>query len=133
MTQRKRILIIEDDPDTIQLLQVVVRTGGYEPVTALGGEAGLARLRETPVSLVLLDLMMDDVDGWTVLRTIKQNPAFADLPVVILSVRNPLEDPSLFKVHRDLFAAYVVKPFNVRELLDRITGLLNSSPLHATG
>jgi DNA-binding response OmpR family regulator len=120
MKRRHRILIIEDDPDTIQLLAVVMRTGGYEPVTALGGKAGLACLRDTPVSLVLLDLMMDDIDGWTVLRMIKEDPAFAELPVVILSVRNPLEDPRLIKDHRGLFADYVIKPFNVRELLERI-------------
>ena len=125
MPAPQRILIIEDDPDTIQFLQVVLRTGGYQPIAALGGYAGLVALRQERLLLVLLDLMMDDVDGWTVLRTIRENPTYADLPVIIVSVRNPLEDPRLFKQHRELFSDYVMKPFNIRDLLDRISRLLN--------
>jgi DNA-binding response OmpR family regulator len=124
MAEPHRILIIEDDPDTIQLLQVVLRSGGYEPVAALGGRRGLRLLAEMDADLVLLDLMMDDLDGWTVLRRIKADPAMADVPVIIVSVKNPFEDPKRIKAHRGLFADYVVKPFKVRDLLGRIGKLL---------
>ena len=124
MATKPRIVIIEDDPDTIQLLQVVLKTGGYLPIPALGGKMGLRVLQEEEADLILLDLMMDDIDGWTLLETIKENPQFHGVPVIILSVRNPLEDPKRIKAHAGLFADYVVKPFNVRDLLARIARTL---------
>lgn len=125
MATKPQIMIIEDDPDTIQLLQVVLKTGGYEPIPALGGKAGLRLLSDAPADLILLDLMMDDVDGWTLLETLKQDPALAGIPVIILSVKNPLEDPRRIKSHTGMFADYVVKPFNVRDLLARVQRTLN--------
>ena len=71
MTPKKRVMIIEDDPDTIELLGVILELRGYEPIPAYGGQAGLQKLEDGPVDLILLDLMMDDIDGWTVLGTIK--------------------------------------------------------------
>ena len=118
-------MIIEDDPDTIQLLQVVLKTGGYEPIPALGGKAGLLQLAESPADLILLDLMMDDVDGWTLLETLKQDPDLSQIPVIILSVKNPLEDPRRIKSHAGMFDDYVVKPFNVRDLLSRVRRVLD--------
>jgi DNA-binding response OmpR family regulator len=118
-------MIIEDDPDTIQLLQVVLKTGGYEPIPALGGKAGLLQLAESPTDLILLDLMMDDVDGWTLLETLKQDPELSQIPVIILSVKNPLEDPRRIKSHAGMFDDYVVKPFNVRDLLSRVRRVLD--------
>jgi DNA-binding response OmpR family regulator len=120
MPPQPEILIIEDDPDTIQLLQVVMKTGNLSPVTALGGKPGLKQLQASNPDLILLDLMMDDVDGWTVLRTIRANSRWDSIPIIILSVRNPLEDPRRMKDHAGMFADYVVKPFNVRDLLGRI-------------
>jgi DNA-binding response OmpR family regulator len=118
-------VVIEDDPDTIQLIQVVLKTGGYLPIPALGGKMGLRLLQEEKADLILLDLMMDDVDGWTLLETIKEDPHVHDVPVIILSVRNPLEDPKRIKAHAGLFSDYVVKPFNVRDLLARIARALD--------
>lgn len=128
-------MIIEDDPDTIQLLQVVLKTGGYQPIPALGGKAGLRLLASSSADLILLDLMMDDVDGWTLLETLKQDPSLADIPVIILSVKNPLEDPRRIKSHAGMFADYVVKPFNVRDLLARVRRTLDGyrSPLAGGG
>lgn len=125
MTQKRRVMIIEDDLDTIELLRVILELRGYEPVPALGGKTGLRLLEEEgPVDLVLLDLMMDDIDGWTVLRTIKADERFCSVPVVILSVRHRLEDLSKTKKHEGMFAGYMVKPFNVRELMAKIEEIL---------
>jgi DNA-binding response OmpR family regulator len=120
MPPQHKILIIEDDPDTIQLLQVVLKTGNYHPVPALGGKPGLKQLQESSPDLILLDLMMDDIDGWTVLETIRANSRWDPIPIIILSVKNPLEDPRRMKDHAGMFSDYVVKPFNVRDLLGRI-------------
>ncbi len=125
MTKKQRVMIIEDDLDTIELLKVILELRGYEPIPAVGGKEGLRRLRqEGPVDLILLDLMMDDMDGWTVLQHVKSDGRFCDVPVVILSVRHHLEDLSKTKAYADMYAGYMVKPFNVRELMAKIEEIL---------
>jgi DNA-binding response OmpR family regulator len=124
MMPKKRVMIIEDDPDTIDLVKVILQLRGYEPVPALGGKAGLQLLREVKVDLILLDLMMDDLDGWTVLETIKADDDLCSIPVIILSVKHQLEDLRRAKAHAGQYASYVVKPFNVRTLLEEIVAVL---------
>lgn len=124
MPAKKRVMIIEDDPDTIDLLRVILELRGYEPIPALGGKAGLRLLREEGADLILLDLMMDDIDGWTVLETVKADPELSPIPVIILSVKHQLEDLRRAKAHADQYVGYMVKPFNVRALLAKITEVL---------
>lgn len=127
MGARNRLMIIEDDPDTIELLRVILELQGYKPIPALGGKAGLRQLDETGADLILLDLMMDDMDGWTVLQTIKAHPQHRAIPVIILSVKHELEDPRRAKAHAGQYAGYVVKPFNVRNLLATIEDVLDAT------
>jgi CheY-like chemotaxis protein len=120
MTQPNRIMIIEDDPDMIELLSLILRRGGYDPIPALGGQEGLRRLQEEEIDLILLDLMMDDVSGWTVLETIKADKRLRSVPVIIVSARHHLEDPVQTTAHAEQFEGYLVKPFIVRDLLSQI-------------
>jgi len=133
MAPKNRILIIEDDPDTIELLRVILELRGYKPIPALGGKAGLRFLEEQRADLILLDLMMDDIDGWTVLGKIKADEHISDIPVIILSVKHQLEDLRRAKAHAGQYADYVVKPFNVRALLETIRNVLESHPGPAAG
>jgi CheY-like chemotaxis protein len=126
MTQKRQVMIIEDDLDTIELLRVILELKGYEPVPALGGKRGLQRLyEEGPVDLILLDLMMDDIDGWTVLQTIKEDEHLWHIPVIILSVRHQMEDLNRTRAFASMYAGYVVKPFSVRDLMAKIEELLS--------
>ena len=118
--EKLRVMIIEDDPDMIDLLSLVLRRGGYQPVRALGGTEGLRLLRENSVDLILLDLMMDDISGWTVLETIKKDETLRNIPVLIVSARHHIEDPQQTAAHQGLFEGYLVKPFVVRDLLGQI-------------
>ncbi|MGD8625012.1 MAG: response regulator [Anaerolineae bacterium] len=120
----KRILIIEDDAGIIELLEAVLESGDYEPVAGRGGRDGLRKLRESQIDLVLLDLMMDDVDGWAVLDAIKADPELRDTPVIIVSVRSPLEDLDRASEYEGLYVDYVIKPFGVSQLLARIHAAL---------
>ena len=124
MTAKKRIMIIEDDPDTIELLKVILELHGYEPLPALGGKAGLRQVHETRPDLILLDLMMDDIDGWSVLEILKTDERVQDIPVVILSVKHQLENLGRAKAHAGQYAGYMVKPFNIRLLLETIHKIL---------
>ena len=124
MTQVPRVLVIEDDPDMIDLLSVILRRGGYQPVSALGGQEGLRILREQGAELILLDLMMDDISGWRVLELVKQDEKLRNIPVLIVSARHFLEDPDQTAAHAGLFEGYLVKPFIVRDLLTKIVEAL---------
>jgi CheY-like chemotaxis protein len=120
MAKKLRVMIIEDDPDMIELLSLILRRGGYDALAALGGMEGLRLLEETPVDVILLDLMMDDISGWAVLERIKANERLRDIPVLIVSARHNLEDPVQTAAHADQIEGYLVKPFVVRNLLVQI-------------
>jgi two-component system phosphate regulon response regulator PhoB/two-component system alkaline phosphatase synthesis response regulator PhoP len=124
MAQERRILIIEDHPSTINLLSNLIRREGYEPIAARGGEEGLRLLREGGVDLVLLDLMMDDINGWTVLNTMKTDEALCPIPVIIVTARTEMQEESLISSHDGLFEAYITKPFSVYELFAKIAEIL---------
>jgi CheY-like chemotaxis protein len=89
-------------------------------VPALGGQAGLRSLREQGADLILLDLMMEDLNGWKVLETVKTDDVLQQIPVLIISARHHLEDPEATAAHEGLFEGYLVKPFVVRDLLTAI-------------
>ena len=85
------ILIVDDDPQLVDLLARMLQSAGegYRPLKALGGDEALARLRQQPADLVLLDILMADVDGLTVLREMKADPALAKVPILIVSAQYP--------------------------------------------
>ena len=124
VSEKARVMIIEDDQDMIELLSLVLKRGAYVPIAAHGGKEGLRLLQETPVDLVLLDLMMDDMSGWNVLEVIKSDQQLRDIPVLILSARHHLEDRAQTESHASQFEAYLVKPFIVRDLLAQIQEVL---------
>ena len=124
MTQKQRVMIIEDDPDMIDLLGVILRRGGYEPISGFGGKEGLRILRDGGADLILLDLMMDDMSGWRVLELVKQDESLRNIPVLIVSARHYLEDRGQTAAHAELFEGYLVKPFIVRDLLTKIVEAL---------
>ncbi len=120
MVGKRRVMIIEDDPDMIELLSLILKHGGYEPIPALGGREGLRLMRESGADLILLDLMMDDISGWDVLETLKADERLRKVPVIIVSARHQLEDIRQTAAHAAFFEGYLVKPFLVRDLLVQI-------------
>jgi CheY-like chemotaxis protein len=122
--EKRRVMIIEDDADMIELLGLILRRGGFEPIPALGGREGLRLLEEQMVDLILLDLMMDDLNGWQVLERIKADERLCMIPVLIVSARHYLEDVHQTAAHVGLFQGYLVKPFVARNLLSQIVEAL---------
>lgn len=123
--RKSRILIIEDHPSTLTMLGEIVGRAGYEPLLAPGGNDGLGMLREQDVDLILLDLKLEDMDGWTVLKTIKMDEALQSIPVLIVTARNRRQEKHGIDVHEGLFEGYVLKPFLVEELLTEISAILS--------
>jgi two-component system cell cycle response regulator len=89
---KDRILIIDDDPDTIEFLRIVFTVRGHELVGAHTGTEGLRLAHERQFDLILVDVMMPDVDGYEVCRRLRADPATASVPIVILTARSSLID-----------------------------------------
>ncbi len=117
-----RIVIIEDEPDLQEVLSYNLRQDGHDTVSALTGRDGLRAVRERAPDLVLLDLMLPDMAGTEVCRTLKQQAATKGVPVIMLTARGEEVDRVVgFELGAD---DYVVKPFSVRELLLRVKAVL---------
>jgi CheY-like chemotaxis protein len=122
---RHKILITDDDPVIIELLQVNLEFEGYDVITAADGLEAVERAaRDTP-DLVILDIMMPRMDGWTARAEMLKDPRTAEIPVIFLSARAQQAD--LRKGYESGVAAYVTKPFEPVELLDLIEQILAGS------
>ncbi len=122
---KKDILIVEDEKDLVELIQYNLEKEGFKVVHAYDGEGGLQIARNRHPSIVLLDLMLPRLDGLEVCRRLKQDPKTADIPIIILSVKDS---------EADIVAGlelgvddYVTKPFSPRILISRVRAVLRRS------
>jgi two-component system phosphate regulon response regulator PhoB len=124
-----RILVIEDEKDIQDVLDYNLRQAGHKVHVATTGREGLQVAREKKPDLVLLDLMLPDVPGTEVCRTLKQDPTTRDAQVLILTAKGEEIDRVVgFELGAD---DYVVKPFSVRELVLRIQAILRRASSEA--
>jgi PAS domain S-box-containing protein len=86
------ILVVDDDPSTLDLLETTLHSAGYKTQTALSGKAALAILAHTSVNGILLDLVMPEMDGFEVLKHMKHDAALKDIPVIILTAKSLTEE-----------------------------------------
>ena len=122
---KRRLLIVDDDAEIVELMtDVLARDGRFDVRTASTGyDAGIMTQKFRP-DLILLDYMLPDVNGNRVCKTIKQDPEFANTKIIIISgVINQTEIDDLMKAGAE---AFVKKPFNITELIDRIAAVFGS-------
>ena len=122
---KRRLLIVDDDAEIVELMtDVLARDGRFDVRTASTGyDAGIMTQKFRP-DLILLDYMLPDVNGNIVCKTIKQDPEFANTKIIIISgVINQTEIDDLMKAGAE---AFVKKPFNITELIDRIAAVFGS-------
>ncbi len=118
-SNRKRVLVIEDEPDTVLLLKHLLRSAGYNVLGATSGQEALKKFSEVKPNLVLLDLMMPGMDGWETYRYLRQ---MTDVPVMILSaVTNKEEVVRALRMGVD---DYLTKPFINAEVVARVEAVL---------
>jgi two-component system response regulator MtrA len=128
-TQVTNILIVEDNPDLAYGLRTGLEIEGYEVAVAEDGETGLARARQWLPDLVILDLMLPGMDGYRVLKSLRDDGL--EMPVLILTARGQEADKVLgFRLGAD---DYVTKPCGVLELLARVGALLRRSRMSERG
>jgi two-component system phosphate regulon response regulator PhoB len=123
-----RILVVEDEPDIVEVVGYNLRQAGYEVLVAEDGETGLKTAEQSRPDLIVLDLMLPGIDGLEVCRLLKQRERTRDIPVVMLTARAEEVDRI---VGLELGADdYVIKPFAPRELVLRIRAVLRRPERH---
>jgi len=119
---KPRILVVEDEPDVVELLEFNLRGAGFEVVSAEDGGEALKKAREHTPALIILDLMLPEVDGLEVCKILRRHPATAAIPIIMLTAKASEIDRVLgLELGAD---DYVTKPFSPRELVLRVKALL---------
>ena len=121
-----KILIVEDEPDIVELLVYNLDQAGYKTEAVFNGAEALDRVKIELPDLVLLDLLLPEVDGLEVCRTLKRDPDTASIPIIMLTAKGEAIDRI---VGLELGADdYITKPFSPREVLLRIRAVLRRAP-----
>jgi DNA-binding response OmpR family regulator len=118
-TTAKRILCIEDEPEMIDLIRLILGRRGYDVHGATGGIEGARMVREMLPDLVLLDLMMPDMDGWEVYQQMKADQTTRNIPVIVVTAKAQNIDKVL-GLHIAKVDDYIAKPFGPQELTDSV-------------
>jgi len=122
--QSKRLAYIEDEPEMIDLVRLILGRRGFTVLGANGGREGLDLIRKELPDLVLLDLMMPDMDGWDVYHQIKSEELTRDIPVIVITAKAQNID-KILGLHIAKVEDYISKPFSPQELLDRVEQVLS--------
>ena len=121
----RTILVIDDEPELVKLLDYNLTKAGYLVLSARDGETGLGSARKHAPDAIILDVMMPGLDGWEVCKRLRQDPSTSALPILMLTAKAEEGDRVLgLELGAD---DYVTKPFGVRELLARVKALLRRS------
>lgn len=120
---RKKIVCIEDEPEMIDLIRLILGRRGFELIGAVGGREGLETVRQVKPDLVLLDLMMPDVDGWEIYQHMKADEELRNIPVIIVTAKAQSIDKVL-GLHIAKVDDYITKPFGPQELIESVNRVL---------
>ena len=120
---QRTIVYIEDDPEMIDLVRLILEKKGFSVIGANGGRQGLDLVRQRQPALILLDLMMPDMDGWDVYQQLKADEATRNTPVIIITAKSQNIDRVL-GIHVAKVDDYISKPFRPQEIIDSIEKVL---------
>jgi two-component system response regulator VicR len=123
--EKKTVVCIEDEPEMIDLVKLILGRKGFELVGAVGGREGLETVRKLRPDLVLLDLMMPDMDGWEVYQQMKADEDLKTIPVIVVTAKAQSIDKVL-GLHIAKVDDYVTKPFGPQELLQSVNKVLGA-------
>ncbi len=126
MSDRRTVLVVDDEPDVLLLCRVNLEFEGYEVIEAADGEEAMERVRSARPDVVLLDVMMPKMDGWQVLGAIKEDPELADIPVVMLTAK--VQDQDQIRGWSQGAADYITKPFSPLALSQVLQDVLETDP-----
>jgi DNA-binding response OmpR family regulator len=125
MTKTRSVLIVDDEPNILLSLQFLMKKAGYDVRTAKDGEEALAEIARSAPDLVLLDVMMPKIDGFSVCERVRANPEWKDMRIIMLTARGR-------EVEREKGLAlgaddYITKPFSTQDAIARVEAVLAGS------
>ncbi len=120
----KKIIIVEDDPDLVSMIQRVLKDSGYDVLTASDGQEALRILKTIPADLIIMDLNMPVMTGWHLSMKVRKDERYKKTPIIVLSgMVESQRKPEEFEPAN----LYLPKPFDIFELLAKVKGLLKDS------
>ncbi len=126
----KKVLIVDDNPAIQDIVSELVSGAGFTPLTASGGKEALDKAGAERPELILLDINMPDMDGWSVLRKLKEEGITTNTKVMMLTATTDV-GTDIFGL-QDVVSGYIRKPFNNKELSDRLKSMLEDKPVPIT-
>ncbi len=117
-----KILVVDDEPTIVRLMEFILARQGHEMLVAVNGEEALQKVRAARPDLVLLDIMMPRIDGYAVARAVRADPATAALPIIMLSAKAQEED--IRKGVEIGVDEYITKPFSPEHLVQVVAAYL---------
>lgn len=128
---KHKILIVDDEPDVLELVIFNLGASGYEAITASNGNEALKKAQALAPHLIVLDIMMPEIDGIEVCKLLRRNPVTSEIPVIMLTAKTAEIDRIIaLEIGAD---DYITKPFSPRELILRIKKLLQRIPANDQG
>lgn len=126
--QGSRILVVDDEPQVTEIIDAFLTNAGHQVIVENNAESGLKKARNIKPDIILLDIMMPGIDGYSICNDLKNDPGTANIPVVFLTGKDRADDMGRsFKVGGDMF---IKKPFSCERLLEIVNIILMSSVKH---
>ncbi|MBU0762337.1 MAG: response regulator, partial [Candidatus Altiarchaeota archaeon] len=121
----KKILVVDDEPDMVDILKLILTQSGYEVDAVYNGKECLTTAAKTSYDLIILDIRMPEMDGWTTLKKLKEAKITNNTPVLILTVEKG-PGVEIFGL-QDVVADYLTKPFEREKLVKRVKKAIKAS------
>jgi len=121
---KKRILVVDDDEDLVKMLKLRIESEGYGFMHAKDGEDMFKVMAANKPDLIMLDIMLPKMDGYTALREMRKKEELKNIPVIVLTAKEKEKVGDLFELERVAF--FVEKPFEIRDLLQKVKDAIKS-------
>jgi len=126
---KKKILVVDDEPDFIEFLSIRLKSSGYDVISASDGESGLKKAQKEKPDLIILDILMPKINGFELCKRLKENELTKDMPVIMLTAL--AQEKDLSKGLEEGADCFITKPFNSLDLLYEIkTALTEKNGAH---
>ena len=119
---KKMILVVDDDVDLLKMLKLRIESEGHEFISAKDGQEMIKAMKENKPDLIILDVMLPRMDGYSALREVRTEDDFKDIPVIVLTAKEKKKMEDLFALEKIAF--FIEKPFETNDLLSKIRNLL---------